>query len=75
MSASGEPVTSPDQHKPGHRRLDYAAGVICAALLVILLLGDHPNRVELAWVCGCAAILLAAVTVDWRLRRTGLRRD
>jgi hypothetical protein len=74
-SAAGEAVTSPDQHKPGHRRLDYAGAVISAAILLLLLLGDHPNATETAWVSGSAAVLLAALIADWRLRRVGARRD
>jgi len=44
---------------------------VCAALL--LLLADHPDDIEIAWVCGCSATLLIAVAVDWQLRRRGLR--
>jgi hypothetical protein len=68
-----DPVTSPDQHKPGNRRLDYVGAVVCAALLLLLLVADHPNGTEIAWVCGCSGSLLLAVAVDWQLRRNGLR--
>ena|SRR5689334_21113654 len=73
MSIPDEPVTSPDQHGPGNRRLDYIGAVVAAALLLLLLAADHPNGVEVAWVCGCSAALLIAVVVDWQLRRRGLR--
>jgi hypothetical protein len=70
-----EPVTSPDQHKPGHRALDYAGAVISAALLLLLLVGNGANHVEIAWVSGTSIVLLAAVAADLRLRRTGVRHD
>jgi hypothetical protein len=73
LSIPEEPVTSPDQHKPGNRRLDYIGALGGAALLLLLLVADHPNGVETAWVGGCAAALLIAVVVDWQLRRRGLR--
>jgi hypothetical protein len=73
VSTPDGPVTSPDQHRPGHRRLDYIGALACAALLLLLLLADHPNGIEAAWVAGCSAALLIAVAVDRRLRRRGLR--
>jgi hypothetical protein len=73
VSASDEVVTSPDQRKPGNRRLDYIAALVCAALLLLLLLADHPNDVEIGWVGGCSAALLIAVALDWHLRRRGLK--
>jgi hypothetical protein len=66
-------VTSPDQRKPGRARLDRVGAVVAAALLLLLLVADHPNRIEIAWVCGCAAVPLTAVGADWLLRRNGLR--
>jgi hypothetical protein len=77
VSTPEQPVTSPDQHKLGNRRLDYIGALVCAALLLLLLAADHPNGVEMAWVCGCSAALVIAVVVvvvvDWQLRRRGLR--
>lgn len=68
-----DPVTAPDQHEPGNRGLAYVGALSCAVLLPLLLLGDHPNVAEVAWVAGCSAALLAAVAVDRQLRRWGLR--
>jgi hypothetical protein len=67
------PVTSPDQHRPGNRRLAYIVAPAAAVLLLLLLVADHPNIVELAWVVCCSAALLIGVAADWRLRRRGLR--
>jgi peptidoglycan/LPS O-acetylase OafA/YrhL len=74
MSTVEEPVTSPDQRKPGHRRPAYVGALVCAALLLVLTTVNHPDHVELAWLYGCAAVLLIFLVVDWRLRRNGLRR-
>jgi hypothetical protein len=68
-----EPVKSPDQRRPGNRRRAYTAALSCAALLLALLAADHPNGVEIAWVCGLAAALVIIVLVDWQLHRNGLR--
>jgi len=47
--------------------------LVTAVLLPLLLLGDHANSSEIAWVVGSSAVLLAAVAVDGQLRRRGLR--
>jgi phosphate starvation-inducible membrane PsiE len=74
MSRVDDVITSPDQRKRGHVRLDRVGAVVTAALLLLLLVADHPNRIEVAWVGGSSAVLLVAVAVDWLLRRNGLRR-
>lgn len=68
-----EPVTSPDQRRPGHRRRAYTAALTSAALTLLLLAADHASGVEVAWVCGVAAALVLIVVVDWRLHRNGFR--
>ena len=72
-STPDEPVTSPDQLKPRNRRVAYSYALAGAALILLLLLADHPNGVEIAWAAGCAAAVVIAVVVDWQLRRNGLR--
>jgi phosphate starvation-inducible membrane PsiE len=74
MSRVDDVITSPDQRKRGHVRLDRVGAVVTAALLLLLLVADHPKRIEVAWVGGSSAVLLVAVAVDWLLRRNGLRR-
>jgi phosphate starvation-inducible membrane PsiE len=73
MSGEDDVVTSPDQRRPGNARLDRIGAVVTAALLIVLLLADHPNDTEVVWVCGSSAVLLIAVAADWLLRRNGLR--
>jgi hypothetical protein len=67
-------VTSPDQRKPGRPRIDRIAAIVCVVLLLAMSTVNYPNGVERAWLYGCAAVLLAALVVDWRLRRDGVRR-
>ncbi|WP_046568785.1 DUF2631 domain-containing protein [Micromonospora sp. HK10] len=72
--AGSEPVTAPDQHKPGHRRSGRIGAVLSAVVLVIMAFcGNHEGRVEDIWLIGIAVLLLAIVIGDAVLRRNGLR--
>ncbi|MEU3455083.1 DUF2631 domain-containing protein [Micromonospora sp. NPDC048999] len=72
--AGSEPVTAPDQHKPGHRRSGRIGAVLTAVALVLMAFcGNHEGRVEEIWLVGIAALLLAIVIGDAVLRRNGLR--
>ncbi|MGC4772975.1 DUF2631 domain-containing protein [Micromonospora sp. DT44] len=72
--AGSEPVTSPDQHKPGHRKSGRIGAVLSAlALVVMALCGNHEGKVEDIWLIGLAALLLVIVIGDAVLRRNGLR--
>ena len=71
--AGSEPVTSPDQHKPGHRKAGRIGAVLSAVALLVMLCGNHEGRVEDIWLFGIAALLLVIVIGDAVLRRNGLR--
>ncbi|TDB71904.1 DUF2631 domain-containing protein [Micromonospora sp. KC723] len=71
--AGSEPVTAPDQHKPGHRRSGRIGAVLTALALLAMLCGNHEGKVEDIWLIGLAALLLAIVVGDAVLRRNGLR--
>jgi hypothetical protein len=72
--AGSEPVTAPDQHRPGHRKSGRIGAVLSAAVLVLMALcGNHEGNVENIWLFGLAALLLAIVIGDAVLRRNGLR--
>jgi hypothetical protein len=72
--AGSEPVTAPDQHKPGHRKSGRILAVLSAGMLVLMALcGNHEGKVEDIWLIGIAALLLAVVIADAVLRRNGLR--
>jgi peptidoglycan/LPS O-acetylase OafA/YrhL len=74
MSTAEEPVTTPDQRKPGHRIAAYLGALVCAAVLLAMSGVNDPNGVERAWLYGITAVLLLALVVDWQLRRSGVRR-
>ena len=71
--AGSEPVTSPDQRKPGHRKAGRIGAVVSALALLAMLCGNHEGRVENIWLIGVAALLLIIVIGDVVLRRNGLR--
>ncbi|MFK3980264.1 DUF2631 domain-containing protein [Micromonospora sp. NPDC050397] len=71
--AGSEPVTSPDQRKPGHRRAGQIGAVVSAIALLLMLIGNHEGAVEEIWLIGIAVGLLAIVIGDAVLRRNGLR--
>jgi hypothetical protein len=71
--AEHEPVTSPDQHKPGHPRAARIGAVVMALSLLTCLIGNHRGRVEDIFLIVSAGILILAVVGDWVLRRNGLR--
>ena len=71
--ADHEPVTSPDQHKPGHPRAARFGAAVTALLLLGMLIGNHQGRVEDVWLISGAALLVLVLAGDWVLRRNGLR--
>ncbi|MBO4208090.1 DUF2631 domain-containing protein [Micromonospora echinofusca] len=71
--AGSEPVTSPDQHKPGHRKAGRIGAVVTALALLAMICGNHEGRVEDIWLISGAVILLSIVIGDVVLRRNGLR--
>ncbi|BCJ66990.1 DUF2631 domain-containing protein [Polymorphospora rubra] len=71
--AGSEPVTSPDQRKPGHRKAGQIGAVVSALLLLSMVIGNHEGRIEDIWLVGLAALLLLIVVGDIVLRRNGLR--
>jgi hypothetical protein len=71
--AGDEPVTSPDQHKPANMKALRIGAVVTAAVLVIMVLGNHTGRIEDIFLFAVAAGLILLLIVDWVLRRNGLR--
>ncbi|WP_238019832.1 DUF2631 domain-containing protein [Dactylosporangium sp. AC04546] len=71
--AEHEPVTSPDQHKPGHPRAARIGAAVTIVLLLTMLIGNHRGAVEDIWLIAVAGVLLIALIGDWILRRNGLR--
>jgi hypothetical protein len=71
--ADQEPVTAPDQHKPGHRRSAQIAGTISIVVLLLLTIGNHEGHIEDIFLVGTAALIAALLIADSVLRRNGLR--
>jgi hypothetical protein len=74
VAGNEEPVTSPDQHKPGSLK----AARIGAVLTIVALLamaggGNDITGSEKLWLVGTSALLAAIVLGDWLLRKNGLR--
>ncbi len=67
-------VTSPDQLKPGNTKAARILGFSSAVILLLMLFGNHPGRVENIWLVGIAIVLVLVFVIDWALRRNGLRR-
>lgn len=71
--AGSEPVTSPDQRKPGHRKAGRIGAVVTILALLSMLAGNHTGRTEDIFLIAIAAGLAAILVVDVILRRNGLR--
>jgi len=71
--SGNEPVTSPDQDKPGTPRAARAGAIITAVILLLMLIGNHKGHIEDIFLIAVAGCLVLAVVGDWVLRRNGLR--
>ena len=71
--AGSEPVTSPDQRKPGNRKAARIGAVVTILALLSMLIGNHTGRVEDIFLVVIAAGLAVILVVDVVLRRNGLR--
>jgi hypothetical protein len=69
-----EPVTSPDQHSPGHPKAARIAAVCVIVALLLMTIGNHKGQVENIWLIGTAVVLALILLADWAMRRTGLKR-
>lgn len=71
--ADEEPVTSPDQHKPGHRKAAQISGTLSIVALLLMTIGNHEGNTENIFLIGIAALIAAILIGDAVLRRNGLR--
>ncbi len=71
--AAEEPVTSPDQHRPGHPRLARAAAVVVIVILLLMLIGNNHTNTGAPFLIGTAVVLALILVGDWLLRKKGLR--
>ena len=68
-----EPVYAPDQLKPGSRKWARIGALCTAAILLLMLIGNHRGNTENVWLISIALMLIGAVVADAVLRRNGLR--
>ena len=71
--AAEEPVTSPDQHKPGHPRLARIGAVGTIVILVAMLCANNKVNTGAVFLIGIAVVIALILVVDWLLRKNGLR--
>jgi hypothetical protein len=72
--AGSEPVTAPDQHKPGNRKAGRFGAIFCALALVAMIFNNNEvSGIEKIWLIAIAVGLVVAVIGDVILRRNGLR--
>jgi hypothetical protein len=69
-----EPVTSPDQHKPGFGKAARIGAVITGVILLLMLVGNHRGKVEDLWLLGAVGALVFLLVGDWIMRKNGIRR-
>jgi hypothetical protein len=69
-----EPVYSPDQLKPGHRKWGRRGALGSAVIIVLMALWDnHEGNTETVYLVLIALLLVGAVVLDSILRRNGLK--
>ena len=73
MSGSSEPITSPDQRKPINRKWARVGAFVTAAILLLMMIGNHKGHVEDVFLGAAALLLVGAVILDWLLRKNGFR--
>jgi hypothetical protein len=74
---ANEPVTSPDQHKPGPTRAARAGAIGTVVVLLMLGLcangGSQESQMGLVAVLVVAGLIVGYLVLDWLLRKNGLR--
>jgi hypothetical protein len=71
--AGNEPVTSPDQHKPGPKRAARIGAVVVMISLLAMICGNHTGRIEDIFLIVTAGLLGLVLLGDWVMRKNGLR--
>lgn len=74
MAGNEEPVTAPDQHKPGSLKAARIGAVITIIALLSMILGNNEvSDTAKLWLVGLAGLIAAILLGDWLLRKNGLR--
>jgi hypothetical protein len=73
-TVADEPVTAPDQHKPGFEKAARIGAIVSIVILLLMLLGNHRGNIENIWLIATAAIMAFALVADHLMRKYGLKR-
>ncbi len=68
-----EPVTSPDQIRPGFRKSATIGAIVTIVALVAMALIRNKDTAADIWLLGTAGLIALLLIGDWALRRNGLR--
>ena len=68
-----EPVYAPDQLKPGNRKWARIGALGTAAIMLLMLWGNHEGNTENIYLILTALLLIGIVIGDVVLRRNGLK--
>lgn len=69
-----EPVTAPDQHKPGFEKSARIGAIATIVILLLMLLGNHRGQVENIWLVATAGFLAFGLVADALMRKYGLKK-
>ena len=69
-----EPVTAPDQHKPGFEKSARIGAIVTIVLLLLMTIGNHGGQIENIWLVVTAGALASGLVADALMRKYGLRR-
>ena len=67
-------ITSPDQHKPGHRKGALAGAIFTIIALVSMLTTTSTGNYGYIFLLITAFLIALMWVADWGFRRAGLRR-
>lgn len=67
-------ITSPDQHKPGHRKASLFGAVFTVIALLVMLTTTSTGAYGYIFVVITALLIALVWLADWGLRKNGLRR-
>jgi hypothetical protein len=73
VSRVDEPVTSPDQRKPGPKRAARAGAVLTILVLLCLAWPVQQGHIATIFLLATAGLLALALVLDVVLRKSGLR--
>lgn len=70
---SADEILSVDQRKPENITAWRYGWLLAAALIAVMLFGNHEGQVENVWLIGIVGAILAGLTADRYLRKRGIK--